>query len=300
MSFEAKFLFAAALLSLSCVDKALSECDFNPTKACFALIEKPCGGKCLKGTKCDEETDGCVPCSSDCSGRACGGDGCGGLCGACAQGFECGADFHCVSAKEGCRTEETPGCGGCGGCIPYCDRITEPFLAFDLPYFKACGGDGCGGSCGPCGPGEYCSTTGDCVSDFINIGEPCLTDGECLSGFCVKNKYGEYFCSATCVNKCPAGFECKPDQTSPTGGLCHQSDPCYADCDGKDCGHNGCGGSCGDCGEGMVCDANGKCAAASNGCDARLLVPGCDGCGCEEEVCALMPECCAVSWDPIF
>lgn len=40
--------------------------------------------------------------------------------------------------------------------------------------------------------------------------------------------------------------------------------PCLADCGGRTCGDDGCGGSCGGCGAGRVCE-DGECA-----CDARL------------------------------
>ena len=47
---------------------------------------------------------------------------------------------------------------------------------------------------------------------------------------------------------------------------------CRADCDGKECGDDGCGGSCGDCLEDTVCDEVGLCVAAT--CESSKDCPG--------------------------
>ncbi len=53
---------------------------------------------------------------------------------------------------------------------------------------------------------------------------------------------------------------------------------CQPSCDGRQCGGDGCGGSCGDCGAGLVCVvASGQCAAC---------VPACEGLEC-----GLEPAC---------
>ncbi len=36
--------------------------------------------------------------------------------------------------------------------------------------------------------------------------------------------------------------------------------PCVSACDGKACGDDGCGGSCGGCEDGLACDDVGQCA----------------------------------------
>lgn len=51
---------------------------------------------------------------------------------------------------------------------------------------------------------------------------------------------------------------------------------CIPACDSKNCGDDGCGGSCGECGDGLVC-TDGLCAA---GCQ-----PQCDGMECGEDGC---------------
>ena len=54
------------------------------------------------------------------------------------------------------------------------------------------------------------------------------------------------------------------------------SNECSPDCEGKVCGDNGCGGSCGTCQEGSVCSVGG-CVECTPECSGRMCGP--DGCG---------------------
>ncbi|MBM4356338.1 MAG: hypothetical protein FJ109_21525, partial [Deltaproteobacteria bacterium] len=54
---------------------------------------------------------------------------------------------------------------------------------------------------------------------------------------------------AGCDPKCAPGFKC-------VNGLC---EVCIPQCDGKQCGKDGCGGTCGTCDEGLVCTPVGTC-----------------------------------------
>lgn len=69
-------------------------------------------------------------------------------------------------------------------------------------------------------------------------------------------------------------------------------EPCIPDCNGKECGPDGCNGECGFCWPFMECDEQGKC-----------LVPGktagCPGCACESCVCDANPYCCEIEWTPL-
>jgi hypothetical protein len=90
---------------------------------------------------------------------------------------------------------------------------------------------------------------------------------------------------------------------------------CVADCAGKVCGADGCGGSCGTCGVDKVCTNAGACVTTpvcGNGscqpgeteqsCPADCVAPKCalnqcggkgtDGCYCDE-ICATNGNCCA-------
>lgn len=78
-----------------------------------------------------------------------------------------------------------------------------------------------------------------------------------------------------CIEQCPkacAGKECGPDGCGGTcgdcaqgwvcngGGLCELAPlDCVPNCGGRECGPNGCGGSCGVCGSEQVCGTNGTC-----------------------------------------
>lgn len=70
-------------------------------------------------------------------------------------------------------------------------------------------------------------------------------------------------------------------------GSCNATDPRIANCAGKQCGSDGCGGSCGSCSSGYNCNASGKCVLwTEKSCDSYdneygTLHPGCsaeEGC----------------------
>lgn len=84
---------------------------------------------------------------------------------------------------------------------------------------KTCGDNGCGGSCGTCGNNE-----------------------ECKEGNC----------------ECTVGSEACQDVCCDIGAICFEDKCCTPDCDGKDCGDDGCGGSCGTCTGGKSC-VQGQC-----------------------------------------
>lgn len=89
---------------------------------------------------------------------------------------------------------------------------------------KACGDNGCGGSCGTCaGATPQCNASDQCV--------------ECL----------------TAAAHCAAGESC-------TNGSCET--PCVPACTGKECGSDGCGGSCGTCDPETETCSESKCFSA--------------------------------------
>lgn len=242
-----------------------------------------CGGicgKCPPGWTCTDIgrcEPGCVP---SCANRECGGDGCGGSCGTCREGFSC-MQGRCVQ-----------------GCVPRCDG-------------RMCGPDGCGGICGQCPSGWTCTATGTCTQATLDGctsrngpgcgGCPCESCVCSRDPYCCKVAWDDY-----CVDLCwrCGGCEnvCIPDCTFEDGrrkecgsdgcggscgycvagsicesGLCRQS--CVPSCAGKECGNDGCGGSCGTCPSGSVCDAQSFCSSAnSRTClDAYACVTVCQG-----------------------
>lgn len=90
-------------------------------------------------------------------------------------------------------------------------------------------------------------------------------------------------------------------QTDPCAGACVPS------CDGKQCGDDGCGGSCGTCPTGSVCQSNTCVASCVPSCSGKQC--GDDGCGgscgtcptgfaCDGGLCAEIT--CPEAWDPLW
>ncbi|WP_163998713.1 hypothetical protein [Pyxidicoccus caerfyrddinensis] len=90
--------------------------------------------------------------------------------------------------------------------------------------------------------------------------------------------------ASTCTPNC-AGRQCGADGCGGTcgscsgGSVCTSTGQCMAtctpSCTGKTCGDDGCGGSCGTCGSGQACQS-GRCVCVPR-CDGRQC--GLDGCG---------------------
>jgi|GEM_PF-935412 len=246
-----------------CTDSCTPVCD---GKSCG---DDGCGsscGVCADGQICTDAGQCVDECTPDCDGKVCGLDGCGGSCGACAAGEECDATGQCaaitgcgdVSFEGECQgtvvtwceagslnsfdcADENKVCGFTEGlgftcvadstCIPQCDG-------------KACGDDACGGSCGSCADGELCNASGQCEAET-----ECGTvtyEGECQGDtvvWCDNGTLKTYDCTTqnkTCGFQAPAGYTCVDNVCDP-------------DCTNKQCGDDGCGGSCGTCGDDQVC-----------------------------------------------
>jgi len=145
---------------------------------------------------------------------------------------------------------------------------------------KACGDDGCGGSCGYCPSPQSCQNgqcigcipqcaSGKCGSDGCGGVCSCPNNYTCQNGNCVSN------CSSPCGNK-NCGFDgcgnscgsCPPPQICQNGICgCPPSQPnclCKSNCNGKQCGDDGCGGNCGTCASGEC--VNGVCQQITQSC----------------------------------
>jgi hypothetical protein len=55
---------------------------------------------------------------------------------------------------------------------------------------------------------------------------------------------------------------------------------CLVECDDRECGSNGCGGSCGECGDGLSCSVDGSCEAPAPDCTPQCFRNTCGGDGC--------------------
>jgi len=81
---------------------------------------------------------------------------------------------------------------------------------------------------------------------------------------------------------------CDLDETC-TAGACVPSG-CVPQCAGKDCGDDGCGGSCGSCGSDESCGSDGKC---TDKCSCVGKSCGDDGCGRVCGYCGPGTQCTA-------
>lgn len=150
----------------------------------------------------------------------------------------------------GCR-----GAGECLGCVGSCDG-------------RACGPDGCGGTCAPgCASDELCvagACTYTCPYDggCTHEGRSCLDDRRSL--LCTANARHPS-CLDYVIDSCRSTERC-------VGGFC----VCAASCAGRECGDDSCGGSCGSCPTGRVCDGSGQCVcpAGQTDCGGRCAATG--------------------------
>ena len=169
-------------------------------------------------------------------------------------------------------------------CQPACDGIE-------------CGPDGCGGSCGECTDFQNCvdgkcvCPLGECWGECCDAGELCFENSCCLSD-CVGKECGDNGCGGTC-GSCPPGKACVDHAcTCPfvecegfccaEGALCVHGTCCVPNCEGKECGGDGCGNTCGECPALQICVGE-KCSCLFEQCE--------DACCAAEELC-FEDECC--------
>ncbi len=255
-------------------------------------------------------------CTPTCVDKQCGSDGCAGTCGVCDASSTCNAAGQCVQKCQVDCTGKQCGDNGCGGSCGQCPTgiCSETGTCVCVPHCggKECGADGCGGACGTCASGLACNAVGQCVggaecTDTCNsvdaqCGAVCgVNCGACAEGLsCVGN---QCVCEPACDGKtcgddgCGGSCgTCEVDSTCSDVGQCV---PCEYNCQDKQCGSDGCGGSCGLCGIGESCSDAGLCESSS--CCFSSENPGCGNTAIEECVCGLNPNCCAAdgAWDDL-
>ena len=147
-------------------------------------------------------------------------------------------------------------CGTCDACGTEC---VEGSCTVTACEGKACGDDGCGGNCGECGPEKPICYQDQCFE-------------ECPPTVC---QVGDLQCAGTegyfvCIEVGPpcegvnvwddVPISCAPDEE-----CVHGECKCMPDCEGKECGDDGCGGSCGECPDGLVCEEH-QCVEVEDVC----------------------------------
>ena len=342
-----------AILNGECQD------EFNACLDCTPQCTgKQCGsdgcngecGECPPGFDCD--VYGYCDCMPSCDGQECGSDGCGGECGACPDGFVCNLFGNCVCLPQ-CEDKEcgTDGCGGsCGQCpvgfdceTGLCVEGCKPQCVTDNGTPKQCGPDGCGETCGYCPPGLSCTPQGLCTQIGpvcgdqeceLNKDENCLTcpkdcgqcEGDCCEShngvgcddmavtkcvcsqdpYCCDSQWDQ-ICANQAEDDCGADCGCEPQcagkecgadgcggscGSCPVGAICNDEDlcevVCQPQCAGKDCGADGCGGTCGTCEVGEQCNAGGQCICVPNCWNKEC---GADGCGGSCGECGQFQTC---------
>ena len=212
----------------------------------------------------------------------------------CAPCAGCAPDAPCSATCPG-------SCGQCPGKTAVClesGSCYEPQCAG-----KECGTDPMGFACGSCPDGTVCV---DGIQQCYQLPAGCHPkegpgcDG-CGCESCVCAKYPtcctdnwDLFCAAACEKECGADCSgCPPDPSCgvvecgkycgidcgkcPQGQLCHEYACCAPSCVDKECGTDGCGGSCGTCSGTDECSAIGQCVSCAPKCKGKAC--GDDGCG---------------------
>ena len=208
------------------------------------------------------------PCVPQCTGLDCGSDGCGGSCGTCPAGEQCDPSQQC---------QPVPG-NTCANAItvpsaPYTDTgDTGDGAANSYTAAAACPGiNQDEGETSPDVVYEFTpATTGDytltytptfdgslyVVTDCTDVPTSCLAASEAAS----QGPPWEEVITLTLT----AGttYYIIVDGGLPQGGGAsgaYTLDICLPDCTGMVCGDDGCGGSCGTCAGGEMCDTVGQC-----------------------------------------
>ncbi len=171
-------------------------------------------------------------CAPDCDGKSCGDDGCGGDCGSCEDGVACSDEGQCL------------------GCVPSCDGVE-------------CGDDGCGGICG------ICAGESECINGACREGCDGLDARGCCDGntavWCRDGELRTQNCGTATCGWLYGGnehYDCGGEGPDPSGEVPLECTfDCVTNCDGLECGDDGCGGVCGVCGDDESCDS-GSCVSA--------------------------------------
>jgi alpha-tubulin suppressor-like RCC1 family protein len=185
------------------------------------------------------------------------------------DGISCGNNAECLDSVCSCINEKCGEtccdvgqvCEGDACCTPDCDG-------------KECGDDGCGSGCGNCTDNLECTVdtcgNGTCL---FTPGNACVIGDECIdaevkgSDFCVECMPGTSTSAwsplqdgTTCDNnaECQTGTcsciaEKCVEECCDVGAVCFWEACCVPQCDGKECGDNGCGDSCGECEDKLTC-----------------------------------------------
>jgi len=192
-------------------------------------------------------------CKPDCMGKECGDDGCGGDCGNCDTGTFC-YDGQCDACRD-------------------CSKLE-------------CGSNGCGRACGTCADNKAC-IRGKCKEPPAwceeKTGPGCDNQDQACNATvveCVCEGKNDHYCCDTkwdwlCVTEY---LECS-NVVFEKPLTC----PCVPNCDARECGDDGCEGTCGQCKDGLVCNRFGRCVKSDVRCGNDKCEQGEDCRSCPED-----------------
>ncbi len=276
-------------------------------KVCYGGMCCDAQANCV-GKECGD--DGCGGACGDCpEGGTCEDGVCNVPCDECVEGeIRCAGEaaWHRCEQQEGCWlwTEDAKACPGGEQCV--CLTATESEVCTPIAgnecacvpdcEGKNCGGDGCGGSCGKCEGVNVVCEEGSCQCAGSLCGEVCCAsyqvctdDLTCCQTQCGGKECGEDGCGGVC-GTCPGGSwvacvlgQCVcqgtvcPKACCASGEVCDaEGNCCVEQCEGKQCGDNGCGGLCGTCSPGALC-LDGLCPPPGQDCNDGNAIDW-DGC----------------------
>lgn len=245
-------------------------------------------------------------CAASCAGRQCGDDGCGGSCGSCltAAAPVCNAMGQCVAKCVPQCTGKDCGDDGCGATCGACaGGLSCSAIGRCIPPGWTCapaayngGFDACHCGCGA--PDPDCKNPDNLVAGCTAL-QTCDASGACVdkvpkAWICAPSIYGALdSCDCGCGAKdpdCDLGlplFGCKQGETCSAAGVC---EVCKPSCAGKQCGPDGCGGTCGTCKDpSKATCADGLCVDACSPKPVKCKTNACgdDGCG---GICGTCPN----------
>lgn len=250
---------------------------------------------------CDEGNDRCwhalgsncascaaKNCNPSCSKKVCGDDGCGGSCGTCGDGLACVVGACIVANQPGtCASPLSllqPGetllgdhtitgdtNSGINQTVPQCNTAStakELVYVFTVPVGTTVGMDA-----RMTGFDSVLSLRDtECLNLWKTIGcsDDAAPPGNYGSRVAVLLGPGTYYLLAD-------GYSAA--QQGPFTLTVHFAANCVPSCDGKYCGDDTCGGSCGACSASQICGTAGRCVTfpCSPDCNGRKCGP--DGCG---------------------
>ena len=209
-------------------------------------------------------------CSPQCGGKTCGPDGCGGSCGSCPLDSDlCTATGLCVAAEGGCPSATVV------TTAPWSTSGDTSDAADVLGYSAGqCPGETSGWGKGapeqvfaftPPSSGSYTVTlTAEYDSNLYVAGDCSDVDGSCLAA---SEEVGSNKIESVIVDLddgVTTYIVVDGWGAGASGPFTLAIDPggCAPSCNGKECGDDGCGGSCGSCaGSTPVCTDSGLCEA---------------------------------------